>query len=122
VRVIRPRRALTYIPDRQMALPGDSDRSWDQNNTMSEKTMRTLYNTTARLQSVATQPGQFSQLIANLQSWWLAFLDWRIQREAIFQLEALSDRELKDIGLRRCEIESAVMSKLPPQQAFGRRL
>jgi uncharacterized protein YjiS (DUF1127 family) len=83
--------------------------------------MRTLYNTTARLQSVATQPSQFtSQLIANLQSWWLAFLDWRIQREAIFQLEALSDRELKDIGVRRCEIEIAVKSKLQPQRALSR--
>jgi uncharacterized protein YjiS (DUF1127 family) len=70
-------------------------------------------NSAARLQSVATgcQPSisQFtSQFIASLQSWWQAFLDWRIERAAILQLEALSDRELRDIGLRRCEIEGAV--------------
>ena len=66
--------------------------------------MRTISSTTARLQSVATQPGQ---LIARLQSWWVAYLDWCIQREAALQLEALSDRDLHDIGLRRCEIEGA---------------
>jgi len=46
--------------------------------------MRTLSSTTARLQSVATQP---SQLIARLQSWWVAYLEWRIQREAMLQLK-----------------------------------
>jgi hypothetical protein len=52
--------------------------SWDQKDTMSEKIMRTLSITTARLQSVATQP---SQLTARLQSWWLAYLDWRTLSE-----------------------------------------
>lgn len=79
--------------------------------------MRTLSNTTARLQSVATQP---SELIAKLQSWWVTYLGWRIQREAILQLEALSDRELQDIGLRRCEIESVVKIDLKRERAFGR--
>ncbi len=79
--------------------------------------MRTLSSTTARLQSVATQP---SQLIARVQSWWLAFLDWRIQREAMLQLEALNDRELHDIGLRRCEIEGVVKSGLQRERAFNR--
>ena len=79
--------------------------------------MRMLSNPTARLQSVATHP---SQLIVRLQCWWVAFLGWRIQREAIFQLEALSDRELQDIGLRRCEIEGAVKCELQRQRAFGR--
>ena len=80
--------------------------------------MRTLSSTTARLQSVAIQP---SQLIARLQSWWVAYLDWRIQREATLQLEGLSDRELQDIGLRRCEIEGAVKGELKHQPAFNRR-
>jgi uncharacterized protein YjiS (DUF1127 family) len=90
--------------------------SWDQKDTMPEKIMRTLSITTARLQSVATQP---SQLTARLQSWWLAYLDWRIQREAAHQLEALSDRELQDIGLRRGEIEGAVKSGPKPEHAIG---
>jgi uncharacterized protein YjiS (DUF1127 family) len=84
---------------------------------MPEKIMRTLSSTTARLQSVATQPGQ---LIAKLQSWWVAYLDWCIQREAALQLEALSDRDLHDIGLRRCEIEGAVKGELQRERAFGR--
>jgi uncharacterized protein YjiS (DUF1127 family) len=80
--------------------------------------MRTLSSTTARLQSVATQP---SQLIARLRSWWATYLDWRLQREATLQLEALSDRELKDMGLRRCEIESVVKGELKRERAFSRR-
>lgn len=79
--------------------------------------MRTLSNTTTRLQSVATQP---SQLIARLQSWWVAYLEWRIQREAMLQLEALSDRELHDIGVRRCEIEGIVKIGAARQRAFSR--
>ena len=80
--------------------------------------MRTLSSTTARLQSVATQP---SQLIANLRSWWVAYLDWRLQRQVILQLEALSDRELQDIGLRRCEIVGVVKGELKRERAFSRR-
>jgi uncharacterized protein YjiS (DUF1127 family) len=80
--------------------------------------MITLSSTAARLQSVATQP---SRLIARVQSWWVAYLDRRMQRSAIFQLEALSDRELRDIGLRRCEIEGAVKGELKREPAFNRR-
>jgi len=82
---------------------------------MVEKIMRTLSSTTSRLQSVATQP---SQLIARLQSWWVAFLGWLMQREATLQLASLSDRELQDIGLRRCEIEGAVRGALKRERAF----
>ena len=80
--------------------------------------MRTLSSTTSRLQSVATQP---SQLIASLQSWWVAFLGWLMQREATLQLASLSDRELQDIGLRRCEIEGAFRGALKRERAFCRR-
>ena len=79
--------------------------------------MITLSSTAARLQSVATQP---SRLIARVQSWWVAYLDRRMQRSAIFQLEALSDRELRDIGLRRCEIEGAVKGELNRARVFNR--
>jgi uncharacterized protein YjiS (DUF1127 family) len=85
---------------------------------MAEKTMRTPSSTTARLQSVKTQP---SQLIARLQSWWVAYLGRRIQRQATLQLEGLSDRELRDIGLRRREIEGAVKGELKRKPAFNRR-
>jgi uncharacterized protein YjiS (DUF1127 family) len=92
--------------------------SWDQKDTTPEKTMRTLSSTTARLQSVATQP---NQLIARVQSWWVTYLAWRLEREAALQLEALSDRELQDMGLRRCEIDGAVKGELNLERAFNRR-
>jgi uncharacterized protein YjiS (DUF1127 family) len=51
----------------------------------------------------------------------VAYLGWRIQREATLQLEALSDRGLQDIGLRRCEIETAIKGELQRARAFSRR-
>lgn len=81
--------------------------------------MRTLSNATTRLQSVATSP---SQLLATLESWWVTYLGWRIEREATLQLEAFSDRELQDIGLRRCEIVGAVKGELERRAAIGRYL
>jgi len=56
-----------------------------------------------------------------LQSWWVAYLACRLEREAAIQLEALSDRELQDIGLRRCEIEGAVKGGLNRERAFNGR-
>jgi uncharacterized protein YjiS (DUF1127 family) len=90
---------------------------WDQKDTMPEKVMRTLSSTTVRLRSVATQP---NQLIAKLQSWWVAYLAWRLQCEATLQLERLTDRELQDIGVRRCEIDGAVKGELNRARAFSR--
>jgi uncharacterized protein YjiS (DUF1127 family) len=88
---------------------------------MPERIMKTLSSATARLQSVATPSDELTnQLIARLQSWWVAYLSWRIEREATFQLEAMGDRELQDIGLRRCEIEGAVKGELNGARAFIR--
>ena len=80
--------------------------------------MRTLSTATSRLQSVVIDP---SRLITRLQSWWVAYLAWCLERKAALQLEALSDRELQDIGLRRCEIEGAVKGALERERAFCRR-
>jgi uncharacterized protein YjiS (DUF1127 family) len=49
-----------------------------------------------------------SALIATVKTWWMAYLTRRIQRVAIVQLEAMSDRELEDIGLTRSQIQWAV--------------
>jgi uncharacterized protein YjiS (DUF1127 family) len=89
-----------------------------EQDTMPEKIMRTLSSTTARLQSVAIEPSRF---FARLQSWWVAYLAWRLERAAALQLEALSDRELQDIGLRHCEIEGAVKGALERERALYRR-
>jgi len=43
-----------------------------------------------------------------LTAWWRVYCDWQRRRQAIAELEAFSDRELNDIGVRRSEIDSAV--------------
>jgi len=60
-----------------------------------------------------------SRLIA-IAKWLLtAFHTRRIQRAAIMQLLAMSDRELRDIGLARSQIEWAVRG-YPVQRPFTR--
>jgi uncharacterized protein YjiS (DUF1127 family) len=49
-----------------------------------------------------------SGLAATLKRWWVAYITWRIEQAAIALLWSMSDRELKDIGLTRSEITSAV--------------
>lgn len=43
-----------------------------------------------------------------LTRWYLAYMDWRIQSLAVNRLRNMSDRELKDIGLLRSQIEFEV--------------
>jgi uncharacterized protein YjiS (DUF1127 family) len=40
--------------------------------------------------------------------WWATYTAWRIERWAIKQLGAMSDRQLQDIGLVRSQIPFAV--------------
>jgi uncharacterized protein YjiS (DUF1127 family) len=49
-----------------------------------------------------------SALLTTVKTWWMAYHPRRIERVAIVQLEAMSDRELEDIGLTRAQIEWAV--------------
>jgi len=51
-------------------------------------------------------------LIAAVRAWWLAYLSRRKERAAILQLHAMSDRELRDIGITRSQIEGAVRGEL----------
>jgi uncharacterized protein YjiS (DUF1127 family) len=39
---------------------------------------------------------------------WASYRDWRETRAAISELHSLDDRMLRDMGLRRSEIESVV--------------
>jgi uncharacterized protein YjiS (DUF1127 family) len=42
-----------------------------------------------------------------LQRLWLAYMDWRLRRLASSLLSRMSDRQLKDMGLSRSQIEIA---------------
>ena len=43
-----------------------------------------------------------------LGRWWMAYIKWRLQQLTISRLTAMSDRELKDIGICRVQMEFAV--------------
>ena len=53
-----------------------------------------------------------SGLIATVKTWWTSYLTRRIGRAAIIQLHGMSDRELQDMGLTRCQIERVVREEL----------
>lgn len=55
-----------------------------------------------------------------LNRWWAAYIDWRLKQLAIAQLRGMSDRELRDIGISRSEIEVAVRGEGMPNWAFTR--
>ena len=48
-------------------------------------------------------------LAGTLKRWWVTYITWRTGNIAIAQLKEMSDRELEDIGLTRCDIARAVM-------------
>ncbi len=56
-----------------------------------------------------------------MKRWWLAYMTWRIERLAISRLSAMSDRQLKDIGILRSQIEIAVKGETedPHRSRFG---
>ena len=64
--------------------------------------MNTIADTGARQGSVV------APLIAGLKHACATFMAWRVQQAAIAYLRSMTDRELKDIGLPRAEIEVAV--------------
>lgn len=55
-----------------------------------------------------------------LNHWCVAYLTWRIERAAITQLGSMSDRQLRDIGISRSEIVSAVKGEVDRVRAFSR--
>ena len=62
-----------------------------------------------------------SGLIASVKTCWMSDLTRRIAQAAIIQLHGMSDRELQDIGLTRCQIEQVVGEELV-HQLFIRRV
>jgi uncharacterized protein YjiS (DUF1127 family) len=58
---------------------------------------------------------------AAFKRWWLAYMEWRLHRLTINLLRNMSDRQLKDIGLCRAEIEFVVARRAPRHPMLGRR-
>ena len=60
------------------------------------------------LRRVRRQLGFAASVERTLHALWLRLVDWHIRRATRAALSALDDRTLRDIGLTRGEIESAV--------------
>ncbi|MCP1914655.1 DUF1127 domain-containing protein [Bradyrhizobium brasilense] len=54
------------------------------------------------------RPSTFGGLLRLLRVWGDALATYWVRREAIKTLRQLDDRALRDIGLSRCQIETAV--------------
>jgi uncharacterized protein YjiS (DUF1127 family) len=67
-----------------------------------------------------TRQSRIGGLLATLQRWWVAYINWRLEQAAIARLCSMSDRELRDIGVTRCEIPNAVMVRAEFDRAFRR--
>ena len=72
--------------------------------------MNAISNAVTSTQRLSGQPWK-ARLAANLKRWWTAYVTWRAEQATADQLAAMSDRELRDIGLSRTEVDSAVKSK-----------
>ena len=81
------------------------------------------------MSTISTRPASSEAFAGNswtfrpaavLKRWCVAYLNWRLRQAAIAELAVLSDRELKDIGLKRGEIENAVTNTLKRERAFNR--
>jgi uncharacterized protein YjiS (DUF1127 family) len=55
-----------------------------------------------------TDGGLAQLLLRTAKRWWLAYVAWRVEQLTIARLRSMSDRQLKDIGVARFEIEFAV--------------
>jgi len=68
----------------------------------------------------AAQPSWTALLRAKFDLWKAAYCTWRIEQLAIQQLERMSDHDLRDIGVTRSEIISAVTHDTARDRAFRR--
>jgi uncharacterized protein YjiS (DUF1127 family) len=71
-----------------------------------EMTMSTISNAIQGRRSSANDT--FAGIGGSLRRWWTAYMHWRIEQASAARLFSMSDRELKDIGLTRSSIPSAL--------------
>lgn len=69
----------------------------------------------------AAAPTRARRLVAAVNRWWQAYARWRREQDAMAQLAALSDYELRDIGLARSQIEFAVRGEIEHSRIRPRR-
>ena len=81
--------------------------------------MRTVSSATAMPHGMAGQSWG-TELVATLKGWWATYQTWRAEQAAIAQLWCMSNRELRDIGLTRSEITSAVKNGAARDRAISR--
>jgi len=60
------------------------------------------------------------KILTTFRRWFIAYRKYRLERAAMTQLAAMSDRDLRDIGLTRGEIERAVRGDLARERALRR--
>lgn len=58
-------------------------------------------------------------LLAAIKRPLAAYLAWRAEEEAIWRLQSMSDRELRDIGVTRSQIPFAVRGRMPLSRPLG---
>ena len=80
--------------------------------------MSTISNATARQNSAGSNI--LGMLAVAPKRLLTAFITWRARQAALAHLKSMSDRELKDIGLSRSQIECAVMGERARDRAFSR--
>jgi uncharacterized protein YjiS (DUF1127 family) len=73
--------------------------------------MSTIFNHATDLRGISGADAVWA--IHAIRRCWQAFVKWRTEQAAITELSSMNDRELKDIGLTRSEIGSAVKGELP---------
>ena len=77
------------------------------------------------ISSTMQPPGSVSQtrlgaIGTALKGLWNAYVNWRVEQMAISRLRSMSDRELKDMGVSRAQIEFAVKGETAVNPIFSR--
>jgi uncharacterized protein YjiS (DUF1127 family) len=82
-------------------------------------TMRTVSSACGAPRGLAGQVWIWA-IIAPLRRWLLAYRKWTVERAAIARLQSMTDRELKDIGVTRTDINGAVRRNEPRYGVYSR--
>ena len=82
-------------------------------------TMRTVSSAHTAPQGLTGQLG-VGGVIAAFGRWLSAYKKWKVEQAAIAQLQSMTDRELKDIGVTRTDIHGAVRRNAARHGVYSR--